>query len=150
MLCEKALREFIVKKGLGIWDYRLLDTDPVPGSLRNRVLSKSDGRCSLCGATKKERPLDVDHIKPKSKGGKNFYENLQVLCSKCNRSKGNKDDTGFRNDLIESVEDCSFCYENVQERIVDEYESAVAIKDKFPFSKGHVLIVPKRLTPDYF
>ena len=29
MLCEKALREFIVKKGIGIWDYRLLDTDPI-------------------------------------------------------------------------------------------------------------------------
>ena len=115
MLCEKALREFIVKKGLGIWDYRLLDNDPIPDSLRYRVLKESDGRCSLCGVTKKERPLDVDHIKPRSKGGKNVYENLQVLCSKCNRSKGNKDDTDFRDDLVESVDGCPFCYENVQE-----------------------------------
>ncbi len=80
MLCEKALHEFIVKKGLGIWDYRLLDTNPIPDSLRYRVLKDSEGRCVLCGATKKERPLDIDHIKPRSKGGKNVYENLQVLC----------------------------------------------------------------------
>jgi hypothetical protein len=60
MLCEKGLREFIVKKGLGIWDYRLLDTDPIPDSLRYRVLKESNGRCALCGASKDDRMLDVD------------------------------------------------------------------------------------------
>jgi ATP adenylyltransferase len=150
MLCEKSLREFIVKKGLGIWDYRLLDTDPIPDSLRYRILKESGGRCSLCGATKKDRMLDVDHIKPRSKGGKNTYENLQVLCSKCNRSKGNQDDTDFRNAPDDMVSICPFCHENVRERIVDEYESAVAIKDGYPVSPGHLLIIPKRHTADYF
>ena len=150
MLCEKALREFIVKRGRGTWDYRLLDTDPIPDSLRYRVLKESDGRCSLCGATKKERPLDVDHIKPRSKGGKNEYVNLQVLCSKCNRSKGNKDDTDFRNDLVKAVDDCPFCYHNLKDRIVDEYNSVFAIKDGYPVSEGHYLIIPKRHSVDYF
>ena len=150
MLCEKSLREFIVKKGLGIWDYRLLDTDPIPDSLRYRVLKEADGRCTLCGATKKERPLDVDHIKPRSKGGKNVYENLQVLCSKCNRSKGNKDDTDFRDDLIDSVKDCPFCYENIENRIVDELGTVSAIKDGYPVTEGHHLILPKIHTADYF
>ncbi|MGO9017181.1 MAG: HNH endonuclease [Syntrophobacteraceae bacterium] len=36
-------------------------------------------KCALCGATKNERPLDVDHIKPRSRGGKTVRENLQVL-----------------------------------------------------------------------
>jgi len=151
MACEKRLQEFIVQRGLGIWDYRLLDTDPVPDSLRYRVLKESGGRCALCGATKKERPLDVDHIKPKSKGGKNVYENLQVLCSKCNRSKGNKDDTDFKDDTpIESDSNCRFCFEKVKSRIVSEYGSAFAIKDKFPVTKGHYLIIPKRHSKDYF
>jgi hypothetical protein len=91
MMCEKRLQEFIVQRGLGIWDYRLLDTDQVPDSLRYRVLKESGGRCALCGTTKKERPLNVDHIKPKSKGGKNVYVDLQVLCSKCNRSERDKE-----------------------------------------------------------
>ena len=150
MLCEKSLREFIVKKGLGIWDYRLLDTDPIPDSLRYRVLKESGGICALCGTTKKERPLDVDHIKPRSKGGKNIYENLQALCSKCNRSKGNKDDTDFRNNLIESVKDCLFCYENCKSRVVEEFNSVFAIKDGYPVSDYHLLIIPKRHTADYF
>ena len=150
MLCEKALREFIVKKGLGISDYRMLDTDPIPDSLRYRVLKESGGRCSLCGATKNERPLDVDHIKPRSKGGKNTYENFQALCSKCNRSKGNKDDTDFRGDIVESVDGCPFCYNTIKGRLVDEYESVVAIIDQFPVSDDHLLIVPLRHTADYF
>ena len=99
MSCEKRLQQFIIERGLDLLGYRLLDTDPIPGSLRYRVLKESGGRCELCGATKKERPLDVDHIIPRSKGGKNVRENLQVLCSKCNQEKGNKDRTNFRDDL---------------------------------------------------
>lgn len=63
---------------------------------------------------------------------------------------GNKDDTDFRNGLVESVEDCPFCYENAKDRIVDEYNSVFAIKDGFPVSEGHSLIIPKRHISDYF
>ena len=89
MICEKKLQEFIVNRGLGIWDYRLLDSSPVPDSLYYNVLKDSNGKCALCDATKNERPLQVDHIKPRSKGGMTEHENLQVLCSKCNQAKGN-------------------------------------------------------------
>jgi len=150
MLCEQKLQEFIKKRGLGLWDYRLLDTDPIPDSLRYRVLKDSGHRCELCGATKKERPLDVDHILPRSKGGKNIYENLQVLCSKCNRSKGNKDNTDFRGDMTETVDTCPFCYEKIKKRVVEELGSVVAIEDRFAVSDGHLLIVPKRHCADYF
>lgn len=64
--------------------------------------------------------------------------------------KGNKDDTDFREDLVESVGDCQFCYHNLKVRIVEEYNSVIAIADGFPVSEGHVLIIPKRHTIDYF
>jgi diadenosine tetraphosphate (Ap4A) HIT family hydrolase len=115
------------------------------------VLKESGGRCALCGATKKERPLQVDHIKPRSKGGKTVYENLQVLCSKCNPAKSNRDDTDFRNDLeLEPDSDCPFCYSNVKSRIINELESVVAIKDQYPVTEGHLLIVPKVHSKDWF
>jgi len=34
MLCEQKLQSFVQKRGIGIWDYRLLDEDPIPDSLR--------------------------------------------------------------------------------------------------------------------
>ncbi len=130
MICEKKLQDFIVKRGLGIWDYRLLDSSPVPDSLYYNMLKDSNGRCALCGATKNERPLQVDHIKPRSKGGKTEYDNLQVLCSKCNQAKGNKDDKDFRDCVVsDSVPDCKFCYENIKSRIIEEYNSVVVIND---------------------
>ena len=151
MLCEKRMREFIMKRGIDLWGYRLLDTDPVPGSLRFQVLKESSGRCALCGATKKERPLDVDHIIPRSRGGKTVYENLQVLCSKCNQEKNNKDSTDFRNDgALEFVPDCKFCYEKVKPRIIAEHGAVVAIKDGYPVTEGHTLVIPKRHVAEYF
>lgn len=96
IICEQKLQEFVQKKGLGIWDYRLLEEDPIPDSIRYQVLKESGGRCALCGITKTDSPLDVDHIIPRSRGGSNEKENLQALCIKCNRSKGSKDKTDFR------------------------------------------------------
>ena len=151
MSCEKRLQQFIMERGLDLWGYRLLDTDPIPGSLRYRVLKESDGRCALCGATKKERPLDVDHIIPKSKGGKNVRENLQVLCSLCNQEKGNKDNTDFRDEVTsDPVPDCKFCYQNIKGRVIEELDTVVAIKDGYPVTKGHTLVIPKRHAPEYF
>jgi len=94
-LCEQKLGAFLKQRGLGTWDYRLLETDPVPSDIRYQVLASYKGRCALCGATSKERRIEVDHIVPRSKGGSNDISNLQALCDECNRGKSNKDDTKF-------------------------------------------------------
>jgi len=94
--CEDRLMGFVSKRGLTTWDYRMMEDDPVPESVRYRLLKKADGRCSLCGATKKETVLHIDHIVPRSRGGLNDESNLQVLCLKCNLGKSNKDATDFR------------------------------------------------------
>ncbi len=36
------------------------------------------------------RAMEFDHIVPLSKGGRTELSNLQILCRKCNRSKGNR------------------------------------------------------------
>jgi len=149
MLCEQKMQSFIQTRGLGIWDYRLGETDPVPDSLRFRVLKDAGGRCALCGISKTERPLDVDHIIPRSKGGKNDLENLQALCTKCNRSKQNKDQTDFRPVPMEVDANCPFCTQ-VEDRVVEEYESAIAIEDGHPVTDGHILVLPRRHTLDFF
>ena len=95
-LCEEKLQAFIESRGLSIWDHRLLETDPVPNSVRYQVLKAAGGKCELCGVSAKEAVLHVDHIQPRSRGGSNEMSNLQCLCEQCNLGKSNRDDTDFR------------------------------------------------------
>ncbi|SRR6266567_1493379 len=151
MLCEQKLQSFVQKRGIGIWDYRLLDDDPIPDSLRFLVLKAAGGRCQLCGILAKERPLDVDHIIPRSRGGKTELANLQALCSKCNRSKRNQDDTDFRSWPLPSADPtCVFCQPEAISRAVEKNGSVFAIQDRYPVTSGHLLVIPIRHTPDWF
>ena len=48
-----------------------------------------------------------------------------------------------------SMRDCPFC--TIQtERVIAENDLAYAIRDGFPVSKFHTLIIPKRHTEDFF
>lgn len=57
-------------------------------SLRSRVLSRDNNRCRWCGFANSTRQLEADHIVPESKGGETTLDNLQCLCSACNKIKG--------------------------------------------------------------
>src|SRR5438093_870916 len=87
-LCERRIGAFLEQRGLSVWDYRLLETEPVPERLRYQVL-KRDRACVLCGVGPADARLEVDHIVPRSKGGSNELTNLQALCDVCNRGKSN-------------------------------------------------------------
>ncbi|MFT6263296.1 MAG: hypothetical protein ACJAQ0_001160 [Dasania sp.] len=50
------------------------------------VLKRDKNKCRQCGS---KRQLEYDHIKPYSRGGSNRPHNIQLLCFKCNRKKGN-------------------------------------------------------------
>lgn len=78
-------------------------------SVRYEILKSAKGKCQLCGICSEVRPIDIDHIVPRSKANKdgkvrlngkltdvNDPENLQALCFSCNRAKRDKDETDFR------------------------------------------------------
>lgn len=54
---------------------------------RRRVLKRDGYKCGYCSSTKN---LTIDHIIPRSKGGKNTWTNLVTCCSRCNGIKDNK------------------------------------------------------------
>ena len=56
--------------------------------VREYLLEKWGRECTYCG--KKDVPLQIEHIHPKSKGGSNRVSNLCLACSKCNQKKSNK------------------------------------------------------------
>lgn len=58
---------------------------PIPDDVKLFVWQRDGGRCVKCGS---QQNLEFDHIIPISKGGSNTARNLQLLCEKCNRSKG--------------------------------------------------------------
>ncbi len=56
--------------------------------LKSRLLKSQKGKCNSCGLTfRQDDVLEVDHIIPKSKGGTDYYKNLQILHRHCHDKK---------------------------------------------------------------
>lgn len=70
---------------------RLNDYKNIPyrGVLLNRVnlFRRDGGECQYCGS---RRHLTIDHVVPRSKGGKTSWTNLVTACNRCNVNKGDK------------------------------------------------------------
>ena len=154
-LCEEKIKEYEIKRDGQHWDHRKRGRRLISGSIRYEVIKRAKGRCEACGISHEEKSLEVDHIDPKSLGGKDDISNYQALCYTCNSQKNNKDNTDFRNINVQYKhrdKECLFC--NVQiddkKRIVDENNLAYVIRDGFAVTKHHTLIIPKRHTKDYF
>jgi len=61
--------------------------------LREFIKNRDNYTCCNCGNSTHTEPnllLEIDHIIPISKGGYTVEDNLQTLCWKCNRAKGDK------------------------------------------------------------
>ena len=55
------------------------------------LFGQQEGRCNGCKMDFPYKVLEVDHVVARSRGGTDHMENLQLLCSQCNRIKGNRD-----------------------------------------------------------
>jgi len=54
---------------------------------RNRIFRRDNHECVYCGS---KRDLTIDHVLPRSRGGRNTWTNLTTCCQKCNLKKGDK------------------------------------------------------------
>ena len=57
---------------------------------RVRILIRDKYRCQYCGRKGMAFDLTLDHIIPKSRGGKTVTENLCAACQACNNRKGDR------------------------------------------------------------
>jgi len=58
--------------------------------IRFEVFKRDSFTCQYCGRKSPDIILEIDHIKPISKSGKNDMMNLITSCFECNRGKGAK------------------------------------------------------------
>lgn len=58
----------------------------VPAVSRREMLRRDSYQCQYCG---NEKQLTIDHLIPRSKGGKHAWNNVVTACTACNSRKGN-------------------------------------------------------------
>ena len=54
--------------------------------VREYLLLQWGHKCAYCG----EKGAEIDHIKPKARGGSDRISNLTLACHECNQKKGDK------------------------------------------------------------
>ena len=75
----------------------------ISSAVKKRLFNTQNGRCAAprCSTQMELRQFEVDHIVPRSKGGLDIEDNLQLLCGWCNRVKGDRDMAYLEERLVE-------------------------------------------------
>ena len=145
-LCQQKIDEFLGQRGSKIWSHRKKSLGYISGTIRYEVLKRAKFRCELCGISADDRALEVDHILSRNHGGQDDLSNFQALCYSCNAMKRDRDNTDFRG-MAASYKlretGCLFC-EIEESRIIAENELCYAIRDGFPVTEHHTLVIPRR------
>jgi 5-methylcytosine-specific restriction endonuclease McrA len=57
---------------------------------RKNLFARDDYRCQYCGQNRPNSQLSLDHVVPRSLGGKTTWENIVCSCMQCNSRKGGR------------------------------------------------------------
>src|ERR1044072_4272920 len=73
---------------------RLLGYDKLPRPdvkfNRRNIYARDSNRCQYCGKKMPATELSLDHVLPKSQGGKASWDNIVCCCVRCNVKKGGR------------------------------------------------------------
>ncbi len=73
---------------------RLLTYDRLPKSRvklnRRNLFARDRNRCQYCGKRFPTSELSIDHVVPRSQGGRTTWENVVCACTRCNVRKGGR------------------------------------------------------------
>lgn len=73
---------------------RLLGYDKLPRTSvklnRRNIFARDHNRCQYCGVRVATSELSIDHVVPRSQGGKTTWDNVVCACTKCNVRKGGR------------------------------------------------------------
>jgi 5-methylcytosine-specific restriction endonuclease McrA len=57
---------------------------------RKNILLRDRNTCQFCGRTLPASELTLDHVVPRSRGGRSSWDNLVACCYECNNRKGDR------------------------------------------------------------
>lgn len=57
---------------------------------KKNLFNRDNGMCQYCAKKLSKATLTIDHVLPKSRGGKNTWENMVSCCRSCNVKKKNR------------------------------------------------------------
>ena len=109
-----------------------------------KLLERDGNTCAVCGRTLDIHNCVIDHIFPRSLGGGDNFENLELLCKECNIAKTALDQiVGYQfESFIKELLDRHPKYSNIRVEhkapvgIVDiAFDSSVDAKKQFMFAE---------------
>lgn len=57
---------------------------------RRNIYLRDNYQCQYCGCKPCREELTIDHVNPRSRGGRSTWENVVLACQDCNSRKGSK------------------------------------------------------------
>ena len=86
---QSARDEFPVPQVIRLTEYATY-RKMEPRITRRNIFLRDKSMCQYCGKKDKTSELSLDHVTPKSRGGKLEWTNIVCACVKCNVRKGNR------------------------------------------------------------
>lgn len=68
------------------------------------IIARDGARCVWCGAEPWRRDLTLEHVLPRSRGGRTTPDNGLVACRRCNRARGSRPVVAYVRDLVAAGE----------------------------------------------
>jgi len=127
--------------------------------LRLKIIRRDGCVCQNCGKRCSYSEIEIDHIRPISKGGKTIDSNLQVLCVKCNRQKSNKwldtlfeEDDVYDNDENNIVENTTVSTNCLKQNQFNKDQNNIKSKEGFTNTKEikWVSIISSNIKESYY
>ncbi len=81
--------QIAVPRIIRLLGYEKLPRQDVKFNRRN-IYARDGNRCQYCGKRTSTTELSLDHVIPKSQGGKATWDNIVCCCVKCNVKKGGR------------------------------------------------------------
>ena len=95
---------------------------------RHEVYERDAGVCQHCSISLERDEGHIDHVLPRSRGGDDFIDNLQLLCKPCNMKKGGsipEQDIGRIPARLARQPEAGMAFIQRSLRIVEQYAASI-------------------------